>query len=317
MRVLITGAAGFIGYHLTKSLLDDGFEAMCVDSLDNYYNPKIKNDRIELLNDYSGFNFRKIDISDMSSLSDVFSSFQPQRVVNLAAQPNGRYSAKNPHFYINSNFVGFINVIDLCSKFNVEGLIYASSSSVYGDQAKLPADINDTIDKPLTLYGISKRTNELIAYSYSNLYNLNTTGLRYFTVYGPWYRPDMAMSIFTKKILAGEAIPVFNNGNMKRDFTYIDDIIAGTIAAIKNNYNYEIFNLGKGQSEKLFDMIKIIENELNKKAIIDLQPMQLGDMTENYANIKYSKQKLGYDPKITIQKGIPKLIKWYKEYYNV
>ena len=317
MKTLITGAAGFIGYHLTKSLLDDGFEVMGLDSLDNYYSPKIKNDRIKLLDDYSCFKFKKVDISDMSSLSNIFNSFTPQRVINLAAQPNGRYSAKNPHLYINSNFIGFINVIDLCNKFNVEGLIYASSSSVYGDQATQPSDVTDKADKPLTLYGVSKRTNELIAYSYSNLHNLNTTGLRYFTVYGPWYRPDMAISIFTKKILAGEPIPVFNSGNMKRDFTYIDDIVDGTKAAIKNNYSYEIFNLGNGKSEKLFDMIKVIENELNKKAIIDLQPMQMGDMLENYANIRYSKQKLGYAPKITIQKGIPKLIKWYKEYYNV
>jgi UDP-glucuronate 4-epimerase len=215
-----------------------------------------------------------------------------------------------------SNLVGFLNIIELCRHNNVEGFIYASSSSVYGGNKHMPFSIRDRVDKPLSFYGATKRANELIAHSYSHLYGLHTTGLRYFTVYGPWGRPDMAMFIFTKKIMAGEPIPVFNNGNMKRDFTYIDDIISGTRSAIDNNYNCEIFNLGNNTSEKLLDMITLIEKALGKKSIIDFQPIQPGDVKESFAEIKESQEKLGFNPKTTIEIGIPKFIEWYKDFMH-
>ena len=227
-----------------------------------------------------------------------------------------RYSIENPYAYMHSNLVGFLNIIELCRNNNVKGLIYASSSSVYGGNKKHPFSVEDRVDNPIAFYAASKRANELIAHSYSHLYGLHTTGLRYFTAYGPWGRPDMAMFIFTNKILNSKKITVFNNGNMKRDFTYIDDIIEGTKAAINKNYKCEIFNLGNNKSEKLMDMISIIEQNLNKKAIIDFQPIQPGDVIESYADIDYSKEKLGYYPKTSIIDGIPNFINWYKEYYN-
>ena len=218
---------------------------------------------------------------------------------------------------MDSNLIGFINIIELCRHNKVEGLIYASSSSVYGKNKKLPFSEKHRVDNPIALYGVTKRSNELIAYAYSHLYGINTTGLRYFTVYGPWGRPDMAMFIFTKKILLGESIPVYNNGKMKRDFTYINDIIGGTRSAIDKNYKCEIFNLGNNKSEKLVDMISLIEKNLQKKAKIDFQPLQPGDAVESSADIKYSFEKLGFKPKVDIKEGIPLLISWYKEFYKM
>ena len=313
---LVTGGAGFIGSHLSKSLLNDGFEVYGIDNINDYYDPQLKIDRLENLNTYENFSFKKIDISDKSNLSKCFKDFKPKRVVNLAAQAGVRYSIENPYAYAQSNLIGFLNIIELCRHNNVEGLIYASSSSVYGGNKKIPFSIDDKTNKPLALYGATKRANELIAHSYSHLYGLNTTGLRYFTVYGPWGRPDMAMMIFANKIVKGEKLPVFNNGDMKRDFTYIDDIVAGTKSAINKNYKCEVFNLGNNKSERLMDMISIIEKELSQKAIIDFQPMQPGDVKESFADIKYSQQKLNYNPYTSIDSGIPKLINWFKEYYN-
>ena len=235
-KILVTGAAGFIGYHLCKSLLEDDYEVLGIDNINDYYDPNLKLARLEQLKPYKNFKFEKVDISDRESLTQSFQSFNPNKVVNLAAQAGVRYSIENPYAYMNSNLVGFLNIIELCRHNNVEGLIYASSSSVYGGNKKTPFSVEDRVDNPISLYAASKKSNELIANSYSHLYGLHTTGLRYFTVYGPWGRPDMAMLIFTRKILAGEPIPVFNNGNMKRDFTYIDDIICGTRAAIDKNY---------------------------------------------------------------------------------
>ena len=315
MKILVTGAAGFIGFHLCKSLVEDGYEILGIDNLNNYYNPTLKIDRINQLKDYNNFNFSKIDISDKDLLSKSFLSFNPQKVVNLAAQAGVRYSIKNPHAYMKSNLVGFLNIIELCRLNKIEGFVYASSSSVYGKNKKTPFSIVDNVDKPISLYGATKRSNELIAYSYSHLYGLNTTGLRFFTVYGPWGRPDMAMFIFTKNILNDEPIPVNNNGKMKRDFTFIDDIIDGTRSAIDSNYKCEVFNLGNNKSERLMDMISFIEMELDKKAIIDYKPMQLGDVYESHADIKYSSKKLDYYPKISIKVGIPIFIDWYKKYY--
>ena len=316
MKILVTGSAGFIGYHLTKSLLEDGYEVLGIDNINNYYDQNLKNSRINMLKPYNNFKFIKLDISDMESLKSSFKAFQPQKVVNLAAQPGVRYSLKNPFAYINSNIVGFMNIIELCKYINTEGLIYASSSSVYGNNKKIPFNINDRVEKQISLYGVTKRTNELIAHTYSHLYNLNTTGLRFFTVYGPWYRPDMAIFIFTKKILNGEPITVFNNGDMKRDFTYIDDIISGTRSVIDYNYKNEVFNLGNNKSEKLMEVISIIESELRINAKIESQELQMGDVIQTYADIDYSIQQLNYNPKATIKKGIPKFVDWYKNYYN-
>lgn len=313
-RILVTGAAGFIGYHLCKSLLDDGFNVLGIDNVNDYYDPNLKQARLDQLNPFNNFKFDKIDIADRESLTKVFTNFKPNKVVNLAAQAGVRYSIENPYAYMNANLVGFLNIIELCRHNNVEGLIYASSSSVYGGNTKTPFSVEDRVDKPLALYGATKRANELIAYSYSHLYGLHTTGLRYFTVYGPWGRPDMAMFIFTRKILAGEPIPVFNHGKMKRDFTYIDDIIAGTRAAINKNYSCEVFNLGNHKSEQLMNVVHLIEENLGKKAEIDFQPMQLGDVKESYADIEKSNEKLNFIPQMSLKEGVPKFIKWYKDY---
>tara|TARA_Y100001970_G_scaffold6667_1_gene7664 strand:+ start:2134 stop:3093 length:960 start_codon:yes stop_codon:yes gene_type:complete len=317
MKILITGAAGFIGFHLTKSLLDDGFEICGIDNLNNYYDPALKKDRLKILRDYSNFTFEKVDISNKEKLNKLFNKINPEKVVNLSAQAGVRYSIENPYAYVSSNLVGFVNIIELCRQNNVKGLIYASSSSVYGANKKIPFSIDDRVDKPLALYGATKRANELIAHSYSHLYNLNTTGLRYFTVYGPWGRPDMAMYIFTSKIINNEAIPLFNNGDMKRDFTYIDDIVYGTRAALDKNYKYEIFNLGNHKSERLKDIISLIEKHLSKKAKIKKLPMQPGDVKRTFADIDHSIKMLNYQPQTSIEDGIPKFIDWYLEYNGI
>ena len=312
MRILITGSAGFIGYHLSKLLVNDGYEVLGIDNINNYYDVSLKKDRLKKLINLKNFKFIESDINDRNKLSEVFKSFSPNKVVNLAAQPGVRYSLKNPYAYIDSNVSGFLNVIELCKINEVEGFVYASSSSVYGNQKSS----HSKIDKPISLYGATKRSNELIAYSYSHLYGMNTTGLRYFTVYGTWYRPDMAIYIFTKNIIDGIPITVFNNGKMRRDFTYVDDIVLGTKSAIEKNYKYEIFNLGNNKSEKLMDVISLIEKSLGKKAVINFQPIQPGDVYETCADINHSK-KINFSPKTDIKVGVPIFINWYKNYYNV
>ena len=315
-KILVTGAAGFIGFHLTKSLLIDGYEVLGIDNLNNYYDPKLKNNRLGQLNLFKNFNFKNIDISDKDSLRLAFISFNPDKVVNLAAQAGVRYSIDHPYTYMQSNLVGFLNIIELCRHNNVKGLIYASSSSVYGGNTKTPFSENDIVDNPISLYAATKKSNELIANTYSHLYGLHTTGLRYFTVYGAWGRPDMSYYIFTDKILHDKKITVFNHGNMIRDFTYIDDIISGTRAAITKNYKCQVFNLGNNKREKLMDIINYIEKKCNKKAIIDFQPIQPGDVKETYANINKSAKMLDYKPKTNFENGISKFINWYKEYYK-
>ena len=317
MKILVTGAAGFIGYHLCKSLLEDDYEVLGIDNLNDYYDPNLKLARLDQLKPYENFTFEKVDIADRDSLTQLFQSFNPKKVVNLAAQAGVRYSLENPYAYMDSNLVGFLNIIELCRHNNVKGLIYASSSSVYGGNEKIPFSVDDRVDIPISLYGATKRANELIAHSYSHLYGLHTTGLRYFTVYGPWGRPDMAMFIFTKKILAGEPIPVFNHGNMKRDFTYIDDIIAGTRLAIDNNYECEIFNLGNHKSEQLMIMIALIERDLGKKAEINFLPIQPGDVPESFADIEKSVEMLDFNPTTNIDTGIKRFIEWYKNHYKI
>ena len=316
-KLLVTGSAGFIGFHLSKSLLKDNYVVHGIDNINDYYDVDLKTNRLNILKKYSNFKFSKIDIADYDKLLAVFKKFKPDIVVNLAAQAGVRYSLKNPFVYITSNIVGFLNIIELSKDFNVKGFIYASSSSVYGGNKKIPFSVKDSVDKPLSLYAASKRSNELIAYSYSHLYNLSTTGLRFFTVYGPWGRPDMAMYIFANKIINGNPIQVFNNGDMNRDFTYIDDIIKGIRLSIDKNYSCEVFNLGNNKSEKLLDIVNIIESNLNMKAVIDFKPMQPGDVKKTNADIDKSKKMLGYCPKIDVSIGIKKFITWYKEYNNL
>ena len=315
MKIVITGSAGFIGFHLTKSLIQDGHEIIGIDSINNYYNQNLKLDRIKLLKTNKNFSFKKIDICDKLELCKVFQDFKPERVVNLAAQPGVRYSIINPDAYVASNLIGFVNILEACTKNDVEGLIYASSSSVYGSNNEIPFKEENKTSKPISLYGATKGANELIANAYNNIYGLKITGLRFFTVYGTWYRPDMAIYIFTDKINNGDTIKVFNHGKMRRDFTFIDDIVAGTKSAIEKNYEKEIFNLGKNKSEELLEVIAIIENELGKKAKIKLLPIEPGDVIETYANIAHSQLKLGYQPKISIQQGIPKFVNWFKDYH--
>ena len=316
MNILITGAAGFIGYHLCKKLLEDENIILGIDNLNNYYNPMLKLNRLNQLKSYKNFEFNKIDIINRKLITSVFKKFKPNKVINLAAQAGVRYSLENPYAYIDSNLVGFLNILELCRQNETEGFVYASSSSVYGENNKIPFSIQDRVDKPISLYAASKKANELIAHSYSHLYGLHTTGLRFFTVYGPWGRPDMAYYIFTKKILNEEPIIVFNNRNMKRDFTFIDDIILGTKAAIKKNYKCEIFNLGNNKIEKIMNIIEIIEKETKRDAIIKFLPMQLGDVEETFSNINKSTKMLDFLPKVSINEGIPKFIKWYKSYYK-
>ena len=317
MKILVTGSAGFIGFHLSKSLLDDEYEILGVDNINNYYDQSLKYARLDILKSYPNFKFKKLDISLFEDIKNAIKSFGPNKVVNLAAQPGVRYSLKNPWAYITSNIVGFMNIIELCKDMKIQGLIYASSSSVYGNNKKIPFNVKDRVNEQISLYGVTKRYNELVAHTYSHLYNLNTTGLRFFTVYGPWYRPDMAMYIFAKKIISDKPISVFNNGNMKRDFTYIDDIIKGIRNAIDKNYKCEVFNLGNNKSEKLMDVIAMIEQEIGKKANIDFHEMQPGDVKRTHADINYSTEKIGYLPTTNIKAGIPKFINWYKDYYNV
>ena len=316
-KILVTGCAGFIGMHLCKKLLDDDFTVLGIDNLNDYYNVRLKEARLKELLKYESFEFYKVDISQFQSLYDVFKESNISKVVNMAAQAGVRYSLENPHAYIKTNVEGFMNILECCRKFEVSGLVYASSSSVYGGNEKIPFSILDPIKKPISVYAVTKRTNELMAHSYSHLYNLRTTGLRFFTVYGPWGRPDMAMYIFAKKILMKESIQVYNHGDMKRDFTYIDDIVYGVLQSIKMNYKCEIFNLGNSNSENLIDMIGLIENCLGEKAIIELVDMQPGDVKKTYADIKYSENKLGYKPKVSIKQGIPRFIDWYKSWIQV
>jgi len=303
--------------HLCKSLLEDGNEIHGIDNLNDYYDPTLKQARLDQLTPYENFTFSKSDIADLDSLEKIFQHYNPHKVVNLAAQAGVRYSLENPHAYVQSNVVGFMNILECCRHNDVEGLIYASSSSVYGGNTKIPFSVGDRVDNPISIYAATKKSNELMAHTYSHLYGLHTTGLRYFTVYGPWGRPDMAYYLFTEKITNDEHIPVFYHGNMKRDFTYIDDIIAGTRSAIDNNYKCKIFNLGNHKSEELMDVVHLIEENLGKKAVIDFQPMQPGDVPESFADIEKSIEMLGYKPTTNVDVGIRKFVEWYKGYHSI
>ena len=310
-KILLTGAAGFIGFHTAKALLERKDKIIAIDNLCPYYDVNLKKARLKKIS--KKIKFYKADISDRKTLARIFKKHKIDKICHLAAQAGVRYSLTNPYEYEKTNVLGTINIFELMRKHKVKNIVYASSSSVYGGNKHMPFSEKDNVDKPVSLYAATKKSNELMAYTYHHLYDLNCTGMRYFTVYGPWGRPDMAMFIFTKKIMAGESISVFNNGNMKRDFTYIDDIISGTRSALDKNYKCEIFNLGNNKSEQLMHMISLIEKELDKKAKINFQPMQPGDVKESYADIKHSMEKLNFFPKTSIEDGIPNFIDWFKK----
>lgn len=335
MKVLVTGTAGFIGSTLAKRLLARGDEVIGIDNLNDYYDVNLKQSRLNQLLDQDGFTDIRANIEDQSAMDAVFKKHQPQRVVNLAAQAGVRYSLVNPHSYINSNIMGFMNILEGCRHNEVEHLVYASSSSVYGSNTKMPFSVQDNVDHPLSLYAASKKANELMAHTYSHLYQLPTAGLRFFTVYGPWGRPDMALFMFTQKILAGEPIDVFNYGHHKRDFTYIDDIVEGVIRTLDkvaepdpqwqgdepepstSQAPYRLYNIGSNSPVDLLRYIEILEDCLGKKAEKNLLPLQPGDVPDTYANVDALVNDTGYKPAMPIEQGIANFVEWYRAYYQV
>ncbi len=317
MAILITGTAGFIGFHLSKNLLERDREVIGIDNVNDYYSVQLKENRLKILSNFENFTFYKKDLCDLDSLKTIFKTHNIKKVVNLAAQAGVRYSITNPFAYQKSNLEGFLNIIEVSKNHQVENFLYASSSSVYGKNKNLPFSTKDNVDYPISLYAATKKANELIAHTYSHLFGLPCSGFRFFTVYGPYGRPDMALYIFTKKIMAGEPIDVYNYGKMKRDFTYVDDICAGLMSSLKKPFDYEIFNLGNHKSENLMEFIALIEKNLGKKANINLMPIQPGDVPETYADISNSTKKLGYIPTTNIETGIKKFINWYKNYYKL
>jgi UDP-glucuronate 4-epimerase len=314
---LVTGCAGFIGFHVAKNLLSQGNTVIGIDNLNQYYSLKLKKDRLSLLLKEKNFTFWKLNIAYFNQLENVFKKGKFDIVCHLAAQAGVRYSLTNPFTYEQSNIKGFLNIIELSHRYNVNNFVYASSSSVYGGNEKTPFSVYDSVDRPFSLYGVTKRTNELMAYAYHHLYHLNTTGLRFFTVYGPWGRPDMALFKFTKATIEEKPIEVYNYGKMERDFTYIDDIVDGVIVSLNKPFEYEIFNLGRGKSINLEQFISYIEKILNKKAKKRYLPMQSGDVPKTYADIEKSRKLLGYNPKVSIETGIKEFIQWYTSYYKI
>jgi len=317
VSILVTGSAGFIGFHLARQLLQEGIEVVGYDNVNDYYDPSLKEARLRILNDFDQFKFYRADLCDLATLQKVFSDQTIEKVVHLAAQAGVRYSLINPFAYQKSNLEGFLNIIELSKRAKVKNFIYASSSSVYGNNRHLPFSVQDNVDRPISLYAATKKSNELIAHVYAHLYQLPCTGLRFFTVYGPYGRPDMALFIFTKNILEGKPIDVYNFGQMKRDFTYIDDIVAGLRSAIDKPFPYEIFNLGNHRSENLMDFIHLIEEYSGQKAQINFQPIQPGDVPETYADISTATEKLGFVPRTQIREGIKLFLDWYFEYYHI
>lgn len=321
--ILITGGAGFIGFHLAKNLLQKGYRVLAIDNLNDYYDVKLKKARLEILEKFDKFSFRKLDIVNNNDLDKLFCEFKPYIVINLAAQAGVRYSIENPRSYLDSNLIGFFNVLEACKNYKVEHLIFASSSSVYGNQRKTPFSVDDKVDKPISLYAATKKSNELLAYSYANLYNIPCTGLRFFTVYGPFGRPDMAYFGFTEKILNRKPIKIFNNGNMLRDFTYIDDIVKGIVnmlhkppKADENGVNYKIYNIGNNKPEKLLDFINILEDAIGISAEKQFLPMQPGDVYQTYADVSELEKDFGFKPETSLKDGLKKFIAWYKDFYK-
>ena len=335
MKVLVTGAAGFIGSALSLRLLERGDEVIGIDNLNEYYDVNLKKARLERTRAYDGFTEALISIEDREAMEAVFEEHKPQRVVNMAAQAGVRYSIINPYSYVESNIVGFLNILEGCRHHNVEHLVYASSSSVYGANTKQPFSVHDNVDHPISLYAATKKSNELMAHTYSHLFNIPTTGLRFFTVYGPWSRPDMAMIKFTQKIFAGEPIDVFNYGNHGRDFTYIDDIVEGVIRTLDNvatanpDWNgdapdsataaapWRVYNIGNNRKVQLLRYIEILEECIGKKAVKNMLPLQPGDVPDTYADVDDLIRDVDYCPDTPIEEGIANFVEWYREYYRV
>jgi len=315
--ILVTGSAGFIGFHLSQKLLDSGYKVVGIDNLNPYYDVGLKRARLDLLTPHDNFSFIEGDIQEMPVLKKLFKVHDITRICNLAAQAGVRHSLKDPFSYQKSNIEGFLNLLEMAREVQVENFVYASSSSVYGKNKNNPYSVEDRVDNPISLYAATKKANELMAHAYSHLYGIPCTGLRFFTVYGPWGRPDMALFLFTDAILHDRPINVFNYGNMRRDFTYIDDIVTGTVSAIEKPAPYEIFNLGNSDSTSLMDFIETIESELGKKAEKNMLPMQPGDVAETSADIRKSREILGFSPKTPLKEGIRAFIAWYREYYGV
>lgn len=335
MKVLITGSAGFIGSALSLRLLERGDEVIGLDCLSDYYDVNLKKARLARTVDHPGYTDLRINLEDRQAVADAFAKYKPNRVVNLAAQAGVRYSIENPQSYIDTNLVGFGNILEGCRHNDVEHLVYASSSSVYGANTSMPFSVHDNVDHPLSLYAASKKANELMAHTYSHLYQLPTTGLRFFTVYGPWGRPDMALFLFTKSILAGEPINVFNYGSHRRDFTYIDDIVEGVIRTLdrvaqpNSDWSgdnpdsatslapYRLYNIGNNNPVELKHYIAVLEDCLGKKAEQNLLPLQPGDVPDTYANVEALVEDTGYKPETTVEEGIANFVEWYREYYQV
>ena len=316
---LITGSAGFIGFHLSKKLLSEGFNVLGVDNLNNYYDQKIKQDRNNILKKYKNYRFKKIDIKDYKKLDRIFKKNSIHGVVNLAAQAGVRYSLKNPRSYIENNINGFFNILELSKKYRVKKFIYASTSSIYGLQKKFPLKENFNTDNPIQLYAATKKSNELMATSYSHLYKMDTIGLRFFTVYGPWGRPDMALFKFTKNIIKGKPIEVFNKGKHERDFTYVDDIVNGIFNIINNKksrFGAKIFNLGNGKKIKLLKYIQLIEKNLDRKSKKKFLPLQKGDVIKTHSDTKLIKKHYNYQSKTEVSYGVKKFIEWYLSYFR-
>ncbi len=334
MKILVTGAAGFIGMHVAKSLLARGHEVVGVDNLNDYYDVQLKHDRLAQLAGAPGWRFVKLDIAERDAMAELFGAERFARVVHLAAQPGVRYSLTNPHAYIHSNLVGFTQILEGCRHNQVEHLVYASSSSVYGANRRMPFSVHDNVDHPVSLYAATKKANELMAHTYSHLYGLPTTGLRFFTVYGPWGRPDMSPSLFAGAILAGKPIDVFNDGKMQRDFTYIDDIVEGVVRVLDHipapnpafdplhpdpaasHAPYRLYNIGNHQPVELMTFIETIERAIGRPAQKNLLPMQAGDVVATYADIEDLQRAVGFSPNTPLAEGIGKFVGWYREYYG-
>jgi UDP-glucuronate 4-epimerase len=334
MQILVTGAAGFIGFHLSKRLLEEGYQVIGLDNLNDYYSVQLKQDRLALLTPHDAFSFHRIDLADRSEMELLFETHKFDRVIHLAAQAGVRYSLTNPHVYIESNVTGFLHILEGCRHTEVPHLVFASSSSVYGLNTKMPFSVHDNVDHPVSLYAATKKANELMAHTYSHLYALPITGLRFFTVYGPWGRPDMALFLFTRAILEGEAIKVFNNGDMQRDFTYIDDIIEGVVRVTdhipegnpawtgenpdpgSSPAPYRIYNIGNNNPVQLMAFIEAVESALGQKADKDYLPMQPGDVPATFANVADLTEAVGFKPHTPLQEGIARFAKWYRDYYQ-
>jgi len=335
MKVLVTGTAGFIGSHLALRLLERGDEVVGIDNVNDYYDPALKLARLERVKAYERFTEVRGDLEDRALIERTFAEHAPERVVNLAAQAGVRYSLENPHAYIEANVIGFLNVLECCRHSNVEHLVYASTSSVYGSHTNMPFSVHDSVDHPVSLYAATKKSNELMAHTYSHLFGLPSTGLRFFTVYGPWGRPDMALFLFTRKILAGEPIDVFNHGRHKRDFTFIDDIVEGVVRALDrvaapdprwdsgapdpatSSAPYRLYNIGNNEPVELERYIDVLESCLGRKAERNLLPLQPGDVPDTYADVEDLVADVGYRPATSVEDGIARFVAWYRDYHGV